>query len=147
MPQTADIFRQPLYSNTNTFVILQLGYMLGMAILLLEDTGNVHRILHDFRLQWRCKWGLRSSGSLHSVGSCDPLNGREENQECNQWHILIGSQAGMFPASNRSLVRKDWGKSRTISAKWPVIRVTRAEFRTNRSVHVRREESGSIYRV
>jgi hypothetical protein len=121
MSQTVNVWRQTLYINTNTFLISQLHA--GNDHPLAGRYGNAHRILHDFRLQSRCKLGLRSSVWLHSVSSCDPLNRREENQKCNQWHILVGSQAGKFPASNRSLVRKDWGKSQTTSAKWPVIRL------------------------
>lgn len=121
MPQTVNVFRQALYINTDTFTLRQLHA--GNDHPLAGRYGNARRILHDFRLQSRCKWGLRSSVALHSVSSCDPLNRREENQERNQWHTLVGSQKGTFPASNRSSVRKDWGKSQTVSAKWPVIRL------------------------
>ena len=77
MSQTVNVFRQTLYINTNTFLISQLHA--GNDHSLAGRYGNAHRILLDFRLQSRCKWGLRSSAALHSVSSCDPLTFRPRN--------------------------------------------------------------------
>lgn len=53
MPQTVNVFRQTLYINTNTFLILSLHA--GNDHSLVGRYGNAHRILHDFRLESRCK--------------------------------------------------------------------------------------------
>ena len=51
MPQTEDVFRQTLYININTFLILHLNA--GNDHPTAGRYGNIHSIFHDFRHQWR----------------------------------------------------------------------------------------------